>query len=365
MPIIENTEYNAEALALLLEQYKGKENIEDLLSSYMEQVQLIEGPVYDLWFKRLLDNATAAQLDLLGEVVKQERVSADDDIYRAFITARISINRSNGRAEELLNILALVSEPTEKFEIRDLGNASILIETHTPQTAAWIDTLLALMVDAKSAGVKIQFLWTEELDTLIFEFADGDSKLYKLIPNAADNFHFIIQTPYVPMISGTQYVCRIRAKADEYDHIRLQGNSAAFPTGPVAVFDLTTGTLDSTGGTDSTAITDEGGGIYLLDMRMTANASVANAFWFAVSDASDPTFRGNGSDGVLVRNAWLSVVGSSQNLFQKPDTLDHPLWDRSRLYDVAGVQSMGTDVLKGYSNAAQDTGGYMAGVKGP
>lgn len=165
MTIITNTDYVLEALNLLLEQFKDKENIEDLLSSFIQQIQLGEDVTFDLYSERLLDTAIGAQLDVLGTIVGQDREWSNDEEYRIYIKARIAINRSNGKAEELINIFNLVWGSTYTYEVIDTGNASISIELRDSVPTSVANIVLDLAIDAKAGGVKIQIIWNPDPDS--------------------------------------------------------------------------------------------------------------------------------------------------------------------------------------------------------
>lgn len=166
--IIENTEHVEEALRLLLEQFKGKAKIEALLSSFIEQIQDGEVVTFDLYAERLLDTATGVQLDVLGTIVGQERQWSDDEEYRLYIKARIAINRSNGKAEEIINILNLVWGSTYTYEVQDTGNASFQIDLRDAVPTAVATTILTMATDAKAGGVKIRVIWNPDPQTDVF-----------------------------------------------------------------------------------------------------------------------------------------------------------------------------------------------------
>lgn len=362
MNIPEDTAHVAEALALLLEQYKGKPDFEALLASYIEQVQLLEVPAHDLYAKRTLDDAVKAQLDDLGDVVRQIRTSSDDDVFRAWVIARIAINRSNGHAEEIINILRLVSAATDDFTVRDLGNAAIAVDIFTGVSSAWADVLIDLARESKAGGVRIYLFWSTQPESNSFQFASALTKDWRLVPDYSHNFHFILDIPIAPLRSGVQYRVACKAQKDEYDHVILQGNSLVFPGVPFGTFDLTNGTLDASANIDSGSIVDEGGGVYAVEIRATPTSTGDNSFFFGVADGTDPHFPGNNSDGLFIKDPWISEVGVDRNLFERPDNLLMPNWTTSRL-TVTGRYQLASDALKGYSNATQTTGGYMVGVK--
>lgn len=158
----ENPDHVAEALALLIEQYKRKDHIRSLLDSYVEQIQILEGVAYDVWEKFLLDFAEGEQLDVLGRIVQEERGEKSDEQYRSFIKARIAINRSNGRIEEILNILRLVSTAGVVFRIEQLEIAAMVVyQTADPLSFDGDEqVIIDILKQAKGGGISIQFVYS-------------------------------------------------------------------------------------------------------------------------------------------------------------------------------------------------------------
>lgn len=206
MAIVQNTDHVTEALALLLEQFKNKTNIEGLLSSHIGEIQSAENAAYDTSYYSILDNATGAQLDRLGKLVGEDRKSTDDDVYRIFIQVRIAINKSNGRTEEIYNILSLINSDT--YQIRDTDRASFVTEgltttietsfldfadaTYTNADARYItlggmapfdppsfaQTVAGILQDTKGAGIRAQYEWSNRDLANRFQFGaapDGEN----------------------------------------------------------------------------------------------------------------------------------------------------------------------------------------------
>ena len=84
-----------DALTLLPEQFKRKENFEAFVTAFVNVVQDTEDMLQALWQGRFLDNAIGSQLDGLGSIVGEERGSLEDDDYRVRIRVR-----GNGRGRE-------------------------------------------------------------------------------------------------------------------------------------------------------------------------------------------------------------------------------------------------------------------------
>jgi hypothetical protein len=94
----------ADARARLLEQYKGKLNIEALLDIESAFVQELEGVFFDLLLDSLA-TAQGAQLDGYGAIVGQERGDGENDgSYLISIRTKIIENLSQGEPERIIAV---------------------------------------------------------------------------------------------------------------------------------------------------------------------------------------------------------------------------------------------------------------------
>ncbi len=120
----EIVQHSSEGLALLIEQYKNKPRLAGFLTSYLDEVQEAETALSEIANGYFIDSAAAAQLEVLGRIVGQERRGQDDDTYRAFISARIAANISSGTLPDLIRVVTLaVSSQTDAW---------------TPQIEYWV-----------------------------------------------------------------------------------------------------------------------------------------------------------------------------------------------------------------------------------
>jgi len=173
--ITQNTAHVAEGIDRFIEQYKQRPRMAAWLTSYLDQVQEIENALWDVLIARGIDQATDAQLDILGAIVNQPRRGLTDDDYRTFIRARIAVNRSNGRPDDLIEILQLITIdlPESIIVYQDRPEAGIFI-----QIASDIGTLvpahiIELLNDARPAGVELQFSYLLGLSSEAFSFASS------------------------------------------------------------------------------------------------------------------------------------------------------------------------------------------------
>jgi len=175
----EITTHVEQALLLFMEQFKGKEKLESLLASYIQEVQELEGALYDLFSERLLETAIGAQLDQLGRAVGQERIGGDD-YYRQLIRARIAINRSNGQIGEMLNIFVLVWDSLYAFEIEEPGPASMNVRMVGQASLSPVndpELLHLLATAAKAGGVALQTLYTLSPEAETFQLSSQSDTL--------------------------------------------------------------------------------------------------------------------------------------------------------------------------------------------
>lgn len=100
-------------ISRLLEQFKGKSNIESLLSTYLKQVNELEDSYISLLEERSINTAVGAQLDLLGALVTEPRNGRDDVSYRIAILTRVGINNSEGTPNQVLSILKTITQATK------------------------------------------------------------------------------------------------------------------------------------------------------------------------------------------------------------------------------------------------------------
>lgn len=124
MTIVFKDDRVASGLSRLLSQFKDSPNVEGLLSSFLEELQLFENSIEEVSAAFDIDTAIGVQLDVLGRIVGQPREGRIDDVYRLWINARILINQSSGTAEEIYQVVSLLTG--------DMAPGSFKIEENYP-----------------------------------------------------------------------------------------------------------------------------------------------------------------------------------------------------------------------------------------
>jgi hypothetical protein len=100
------TDLVVDGINQLLHQFRGKPNIEGVLSACLDQIELIDQETFDLVNMFNVDDAVGIILDYVGAIVGVPRDGRNDDDYRAAIQSRLLVNNSEGTPDDLLEILA-------------------------------------------------------------------------------------------------------------------------------------------------------------------------------------------------------------------------------------------------------------------
>lgn len=167
-----DTEIVERAVSYFRSHYKSKQKLRALLASYTNRSQEIENLLWDMLLGLLIDNAVGVNLEILGKLVGQERISTDDELYRRAIKARVRINISQGQPEDLYYIIR-VMVPGSSFTYLDVYPAMIIIEIDDSMVANDPGLLSVFLWAARAAGVGFR-LWYNVSGENTFSFSGGD-----------------------------------------------------------------------------------------------------------------------------------------------------------------------------------------------
>lgn len=180
------TEIEDEAKVLFISQFKGKNNYAQLVHGLASNALDIEETLGHIRDSLNIDTATGVALDLIGAEVGEARQSRADNIYRLWIKARILVNTSLGRPNDLIKIIQSLKTATEAWNAltpsqQDAVEFDIFFSNYYPAyysvtvsglelTADDIAALSEILQEADPAGVGMDFASGEEL---LFAFDGG------------------------------------------------------------------------------------------------------------------------------------------------------------------------------------------------
>lgn len=149
-----NLAHCAEGLSHLLHQFKGKPRLEAMVCVFLDQIQELENAFWALYTERTLEEAEGVQLDGLGAIVGEAREDRTDAVYRRFIQVRILVNRSNGKLEELYQIIqAALDTPT--VQIQEHYPASEIVHVSSLLGDLSAEDLFRILAAAKAGAVRL------------------------------------------------------------------------------------------------------------------------------------------------------------------------------------------------------------------
>jgi hypothetical protein len=109
------TDHDARAKARLLQQYKGKPNLEDFLDALNAQTQDYEDAVHPMLELLDIDTMVDDQLDKIGEIVTEPRNGASDANYRIAIRGKIAVMVGSGTPDEIIALFERITSSTNMF----------------------------------------------------------------------------------------------------------------------------------------------------------------------------------------------------------------------------------------------------------
>lgn len=138
--------------SLILEQYRKKIYINNIIQAFSSQLQSLEQAFKDIYYYRWVTTATHQTLDKNGEMFLVDRDYASDDVYRSNILIKIIINNGGGTPEDIKNAVTLRYNSVEVIYNEDeVAQFRITIIGGLEPTSVDIKALLDAI---KPAGVR-------------------------------------------------------------------------------------------------------------------------------------------------------------------------------------------------------------------
>lgn len=155
----------AQAVRLLLAQYRDKPRVKGMICAFTSRLDALEADAVAMWEGMLnLESGEGVWLDLIGDIVREDRDGRSDEDYRRGLKVRVLINRSNGKVEELIEIvrlfLELEDEPSATVHVREVFPATLEVEV-TSATTEEPSEVHKRLVQAKAAGISLSSIYSD------------------------------------------------------------------------------------------------------------------------------------------------------------------------------------------------------------
>jgi hypothetical protein len=169
------TAHASAAIARVVSQLREKPKFDAFVRAFAAEVQAIEDALFTVIDGYKIDESSpTAALDRLGEILGQARNGATNAVYVTYLRARVRVNRSLGRAEDVLNLFRVLLPTTavSAFVVTDYYPSAFTVTLNNIVTTAANAAIYAsFLAGARSAGVNAQLIFQEQLDTGTFSFS--------------------------------------------------------------------------------------------------------------------------------------------------------------------------------------------------
>lgn len=160
MAYTKKTTHVSEAIRNLIDVFQDKPKVVGLLTAFVNRVQELENVFSDILTKTALEDATGAQLDLLGAIVGEERFGRTDLQYATAINARIRLLQSEGTAEDVIDLItAIVGDLQVNVVEAYPAKFSATIDDPVDPTEVDIGAMGNLIASGKPAGVGMSLIY--------------------------------------------------------------------------------------------------------------------------------------------------------------------------------------------------------------
>lgn len=154
----------------LIEIFRKPRN-QEWLRTGVGQAQEIEDALWELYNAFDLETGEGPALDFIGNILGERRDSRSDPDFRAALRARILVNNSNGKIEDMIGVL-LALDPDMTAIIREFYPAAIRFDVYSDFSGATPQTMARMLRQAKPAGVKLTFVPVDTDDSMIWSSPD-------------------------------------------------------------------------------------------------------------------------------------------------------------------------------------------------
>lgn len=152
-----------DAINRLIQQYKCADNLQEVIKSIVEQIQIIEDEVFVMFSRLDINNSSGKILDLIGEIIGQPRNGLEDDFYRVFLSIKIGVNTSNGNPEKVIDIFKLLSN-SSSVNLQEFYPAAIGLESDGNFENLDIQSVYELIQRIVPAGVRVDSIASHDPD---------------------------------------------------------------------------------------------------------------------------------------------------------------------------------------------------------
>lgn len=181
-PVVKITDYQQRHRDDMLTQFHGDPVHTAISDAIALEYQRFENVAYDVLTDRMLANATGVILDVIGRLVRVDRLGRTDNDYRKIIQVAIAARDSDGGADQIIWIASQLVNADVRY-VQESGLPHFRLEYYSDETLS--DELKAealfLIGIAVPPGVSWRLQATEETDGAEYDVSTYGAGTYGTI----------------------------------------------------------------------------------------------------------------------------------------------------------------------------------------
>ena len=167
----------------LIEQFKGKPNIQVFNKAVARQLEELYAFFYELSIMQWLDQAEGAQLDGIGNIVDLSRTDAliwsnlaginvpmDDGLYRMYLLFKIFLNTSEATYKDIVRTLRMFWPDSPIYYSEHIDIPATMFFTTAPMAIDTDMRVLQIATRVKAAGVALHFIIPTPVEEDVVEY---------------------------------------------------------------------------------------------------------------------------------------------------------------------------------------------------
>jgi len=171
------TNYENEARARLLYQFRNSTNFRAIVSVFARRLQRIEAATWEVITLRLFDNAQGYQLYMLGRLVGVFQGDLSTEAFKREIACAILLIRAQGDPDVIERVAELALPTDVQFLYVEHAIGTVEIRVLDPITTTDALQAFRLIKQARAGGVRLMVDWSATLNWPIFTLANYEDSV--------------------------------------------------------------------------------------------------------------------------------------------------------------------------------------------
>lgn len=157
----------------LYTQFGDLPNLDAVAALLGRQFQDLEDALQGILTITSIEDSSGVQLDVIGKILGQTRGSLSDSVYRAYLRARILVNKSDGTSGDLYDVVNAMTQNENHLRVTNSPIRAFALRIYGPISIDLANAIVLFIGRAKEAAAAGNVEWQEAPDSDVFTFQVG------------------------------------------------------------------------------------------------------------------------------------------------------------------------------------------------